>query len=39
MQSVFGPNENEENRKAFPIKWQEMIETIFKNSGKVISII
>ena len=39
MQSAFGPNGTEENRKAFPAKWQEMVETIFKNSDKVISIL
>jgi len=38
MQSAYGPNATEENKKAFPIKWQEMVETIFDNYDKVINL-
>ncbi|RLD41439.1 MAG: hypothetical protein DRI86_13375 [Bacteroidetes bacterium] len=39
MQSAFGPNATEVGRKEFPIKWQEMVKTIFDNADKVINII
>jgi len=39
MQSAFGPNATEKSQKAFPVRWQEMVKTIFKNPDKVISII
>jgi len=36
MQSALGPEATDESRKAFPISWQEMIQTIFQNADKVI---
>jgi len=39
MQSAFGPNANEESRKSFPKKWQQMVKTIFDNADKVVSIV
>ena len=38
MQSVLGPDATEESKKLFPIKWQELIKTIFDNADTVISI-
>ena len=38
MQSVLGPDATEESKKLFPIKWQEMVKTIFDNADTVISI-
>jgi len=38
MQSALGPDATEESRKDFPMRWQEMIRTIFQNADKVIDI-
>ena len=38
MQMAFGPNATDESKKAFPIKWQEMVKTIFDNADAVIEI-
>lgn len=36
--SAIGPNATEEGKRTFPLRWQEMVETIFKNGDKVIEI-
>jgi len=38
MQTVMSPNASEEQKKNFPILWQQMIEKIFANSADVISV-
>ena len=38
MQSAVGPDATEESRKSFPKRWQEMVETIFENTDKVIEL-
>ena len=39
MQSALGPDATEESRNDFPMRWQEMIRTIFQNADKVISVL
>jgi len=39
MQSAFGPNATLEAKKSFPIRWQEMVKTIFDRSDEVIQFI
>lgn len=39
MQSALGPDATEESRKDFPMRWQEMIRTIFQNADKVIFVL
>jgi len=38
MQSALAPDASEESKKSFPIRWQEMVKTIFENADKVIEI-
>jgi len=38
MQSALGPDATEESKKLFPIKWQEMVKTIFENADRVITV-
>ena len=39
MQMAIGPNATEESKKAFPKKWQEMVQTLFENADKIIEIV
>lgn len=38
MQMALGPDATEESRNQFPVKWQEMIKTIFDNADTVIEV-
>ena len=38
MQSAIGPEATEESRKSFPIRWQEMIRSIFLHADEVIDV-
>ena len=38
LMSAIGPNATEESKRTFPIRWQEMVKTIFDNADKVIDI-
>ncbi len=38
LMSVLGPNATPESKKSFPVRWQNMVKTIFDNADKVIEI-
>ena len=38
LMSAIGPNATQENRETFPVRFQEMVKTLFENSDKVIEI-
>jgi len=38
MQSAIGPEATEESRKSFPLRWQEMIRSIFLHADEVIDV-
>lgn len=38
MQMAVGPDATEESREQFPVKWQEMVKTIFDNADRVIEV-
>lgn len=39
MQSAFGPLATPEDKKAFPIRWQKMVNTIFEEADKIIEVL
>ncbi len=39
MQSALGPEATEESRKQFPLRWQEMVKSIFDNADRLISLV
>jgi len=39
MQLAIGPNATEESRKSFPLRWQEMIKSIFLHADEVIEVL
>jgi len=39
LMSAIGENATEEDKKTFPIRFQEMVKTVFENADKVIEII
>ena len=39
LMSAIGENATQENKKTFPIRFQEMVKTVFENADKVIEII
>lgn len=39
MQSAFGPQATIEDKKAFPARWQKMVNTIFDEADKVIEFV
>ena len=39
LMSAIGPDATQEDKERFPERFQEMVETVFKNSEKVIEII
>ena len=39
LQSAIGPDATEENKKTFPVRWQNMVKTILENADKVIEIV
>ena len=38
LMSAIGPEATEESRRTFPVRWQEMVKTIFDNADKVIEV-
>jgi len=38
MMSALGPQATDESKAAFPIKWQEMIKTLFENIDQVVEV-
>jgi len=38
LMTALGPNATEKSRASFPVRWQEMVKTIFDNADKVIEI-
>ncbi len=38
LMSAIGPNSTEESKKTFPVRWQEMVKTIFNNADKVVMV-
>ncbi len=38
LMSAIGPDATEESKRTFPVRWQEMVKTIFDNADKVINI-
>ena len=38
LMSAIGPDATEESRRTFPVRWQEMVKTIFDNADKVIEV-
>ncbi len=38
MQTAMSPNSSEEQKKNFPVLWQQMVEKIFANSSEVIRV-
>jgi hypothetical protein len=38
LMSAIGPNATEEDKKTFPVRFQEMVKTLFANADKVIEI-
>ncbi len=38
LMTAVGPDATEESKRTFPVRWQEMVKTIFDNADKVIEI-
>ena len=38
LMSAIGPDATEESRQTFPVRWQQMVKTIFDNADKVIEV-
>ncbi len=39
LMTAIGPDATDESRKTFPVRWQQMVKTIFDNADKVIEIL
>jgi hypothetical protein len=38
LQSTISPYATDEDKKTFPVRWQQMVKTIFDNADKVIEV-